>query len=158
MFVLLTDIVITYPLCLTWPSVPCSFTDKHFMRWSENDSPHESLWWVEKAIFTMPRPFFSSSALQISDLFDRVVCLFLQMISWQTREWTSHLRWMSSCLPAQLSSSAVPSIRPPWTTPARGKAAPQTTSKSNSELHSCRSCCTSSLVSNCINTVYSFNF
>lgn len=63
--------------CLTRASISCSFTDKDFMRWSENDSPHESLWWVVKAIFMMPLLFFSSSVLQLSHWFDRLMwCIY----------------------------------------------------------------------------------
>lgn len=64
-------------------------------------------------------------------------CLFLSSVShcavqmtwWQTKGWTSRLQWPTSCPPAPLTSSPVPSARLAWTTPAKGKAAPPTTSK-----------------------------
>lgn len=51
------------------------------------------------------------------------------MTWWQTNGWTSRLQWPTSCPRAPPTSSPAPSARPAWTTPARGRAAPPTTSK-----------------------------
>lgn len=53
----------------------------------------------------------------------------LQMTWWQTNGWTSRLQWLTSCPLVPLTSSPAPSARLAWTTPARGRAAPPTTSK-----------------------------
>lgn len=62
-------ILLSNILLWLWLKTPCllspsslrslQFTNKHFMGWSENDSSHESLWWVVKAIFMMPHVCFS---------------------------------------------------------------------------------------------------
>ena len=54
----------------------------------------------------------------------------LQMTWWQTKGWTSRRQWLTSCPPAPPTSSPAPSARLAWTTRARGRAAPPTTSKS----------------------------
>lgn len=60
---------------------------------------------------------------------ERLFPFALQMTWWQTNGWTSRLQWLTSCPPVLLTSSPAPSILPAWTTPARGRAAPLTTSK-----------------------------
>lgn len=55
------------------------------------------------------------------------------MTWWQTNGWTSRLQWPTSCPPALPTSYPAPSARPAWTTPARGRGAPPTTSKDTRE-------------------------
>lgn len=51
------------------------------------------------------------------------------MTWWQTKGWTSRLQWLTSCPLGPPTSSPAPSARPAWTIPAKGRAAPLTTSK-----------------------------
>lgn len=74
-------------------------------------------------------PFLPLLSWEGSGWIIKVIVFVLQMTWWQTNGWTSRLQWLTSCPPAQPTSSPAPSAHLAWTTPARGRAAPPTTSK-----------------------------